>query len=136
MEELNLEMLIAVLIMAVIAASLRFVVGYYRARKELEEAEAILTEAQVMAKIEASAPEQIAHAEAAYIEIQKAGAEKMEMCIDNLLDLVPGRMTEYFSRDLIRSIVQHAFDAVRAYADISIDKYSAALAAKVADRIK
>ncbi|MBQ6369694.1 MAG: hypothetical protein IJI45_04685 [Anaerolineaceae bacterium] len=136
MEELNLEMLIAVLIMAVIAASLRFVVGYYRARKELEEAEAILTETQVMAKIEASAPEQIAHAEAAYIEIQKAGAEKMEMCIDNLLDLVPGRMTEYFSRDLIRSIVQRAFDAVRAYADISIDKYSAALAAKVADRIK
>ncbi len=136
MEEMNLEMLIAVLIMAVIAASLRFVVGYYKARKELDEAEAILTEAQVMAKIEASAPEQIAHAEAAYIEIQKAGAEKMEMCIDNLLDLVPGSMTEFFSRDLIRSIVQRAFDAVRAYADISIDKYSAKLAAKVVERIK
>lgn len=136
MEEMNLEMLIAALIMAVIAASLRFVVGYYRARKKLEEAEAILTEAQVMAKIEASAPEQIAHAEAAYIEIQKAGVEKMEMCIDNLLDLVPGSMTEFFSRDLIRSIVQRAFDAVRAYADISIDKYSAKLAAKVVERIK
>ena len=136
MNELNLEILITALVFAVIAASLRFVVGYFKAKKELEYAELSLTEAQVAAKIEAAAPEQIAHAEAAYAEVQKAGAEKMEMCIDNLLDLVPSGMTDLFSRDVLQSIVQRAFDAVRAYTDLSIDKYSAKLAAKVVDAAK
>jgi len=136
MNSLNLELVIIVLVLAVIAASLRFVVGYFKARKELEAAELSITEAQVTAKIEAAAPEQIAHAEAAYREVQKAGAEKMEMCINNLLDLVPSGMTDLFSRDLIRSIVQRAFDAVRSYADLTIDKYSAQLAAKVVEATK
>lgn len=136
MSDLNLELLVTVIVLAVIAASLRFVIGYYRAKRDLEYTELSLTEAQITAKIEAAAPEQIAHAEAAYSEVQKAGAEKMEMCIDNLMDMVPGSMVDLFSRDLIRSIVQRAFDAVRAYADLSIDKYSAKLAAKVVEATK
>lgn len=136
MEALNLEIMITALVLAVIAASLRFVVGYFNAKKELERAEADLTEAQITAKIEGSAPEQIALAEAAYADVQKAGEDKMNMCIDNLLDIVPESMTDIFPRDLIRAIVQRAFDAVRSYADLSIDKYAGKLAAKVVEYSK
>ena len=75
-------------------------------------------------------PELIAEAEEAYKMVENAGKQKMQMCIDALLPLIPEAVAGIFTGDVIQRIVQTVFDSMKEFADYSIDKAAEQLAGK------
>lgn len=61
-------------------------------------------------------------AEAAYADTTKAGGQKREWVIDQLYNLVPSALKPFFSRELLETIVQNAFDAIQCFAAQQLDK--------------
>lgn len=106
---------------------IRFILVYLKAKSALIETD---TEQQIWKH----APELIAEAEEAYAMVEKAGAQKMQMCIDALLQLVPDAVTGIFTGDVIQRIVQTVFDSMKEFADYSIDKAAEQLAGKEPDK--
>ena len=72
----------------------------------------------------------IAAAEQALASVEKAGEEKMNLCIDALMLLVPSKLTDVFGREVVRDIVQKAFDAADDYAKVAAEKAAQKLAKK------
>ena len=102
---------------------IRFILVYLKAKSELIETD---TEQQIWKH----APELIAEAEEAYKMVEKAGKQKMQMCIDALLPLIPEAVAGIFTGDVIQRIVQTVFDSMKEFADYSIDKAAEQLAGK------
>lgn len=102
---------------------LRFILVYLKAKSQLIETE---TEQQIWKK----APELIAEAEEAYAMVEKAGAQKMQMCIEALLPLIPEAVAGIFTGDVIQRMVQTVFDSVKEFAEFSIDKAAEKVAGK------
>ena len=102
---------------------LRFVLVYLKAKQELIETE---TEQQIYKR----APELIAEAEEAYGMVEKAGEQKMRMCIEALLPLIPDAVAGIFTGDVIQRMVQTVFDSVKEFAEYNLDKAAEKAAGK------
>lgn len=103
--------------------ALRFVIVYLRAKQDYIE-----TETEMM--IYQHAPELIAQAEQAYASVEKSGEQKMQMCIDSLLPMIPDAVAGLFTGDIIRSIVQTVFDSMMDFANQAVDQAAKNLAQK------
>lgn len=121
----NYYFYIAFAAMIAFALIIRFYIAYVRAKNEIAIAETGIA-------LVAAAPAEIANAEQALAAVEKAGEQKMQMCIDGLMLLVPEQLKTVFGEDVIRGIVQNAFDAVDGYAKVAAEK----AAKKVATRKK
>ena len=108
---------------------IRFVLVYLKTKQEYVE-----TETQKV--IWQHAPELIAEAEEAYAMVEKAGQQKMQMCIDALLPLIPDAVSALFTGDVIRGIVQTVFNSMKDFADFSIDEAARKLAGKAVPAAK
>lgn len=116
---------IALAVLIVIALATRFYRAFVLAKNELLIAE-------TGHALAAAAPAEIAAAEAALAAVEKAGEQKMKMCIDALMLLVPEKLMDVFGEDVIRGIVQNAFDAAEDYAKIAAEKAAQKIAKKKA----
>lgn len=103
--------------------ALRFVIVYLRTKQDYIE-----TETEMM--IYAHAPELISHAEQAYASVEKSGEQKMQMCIDELLPMIPDAVAGLFTGDVIRKIVQTVFDSMMDFANQAVDQAAKNLAQK------
>ena len=110
-------------VLFLIAIGITFYMAFVRARNALSIAET----GKMLA---AAAPAEIAAAEKALAAIEKAGEQKMQMCIDALMLIVPEKLKSVFGADVIRGIVQNAFDATEEYAKIAAEKAAKKLANK------
>ena len=118
------------LLMALVLALsflLRFILVYLKAKQELIETE---TEQQIYKR----APELIAEAEEAYGMVEKAGEQKMRMCIESLLPLIPDAVAGIFTGDVIQRMVQTVFDSVKEFAEYNLDKAAEKAAGKEPDK--
>lgn len=114
---------IACAVLIAIALCIRFYRAYVVAKNELLIAE-------TGHALAAAAPAEIAAAEQALAAVEKAGEQKMKMCIDALMLLVPEKLKGMFGEDVIRGIVQNAFDAADEYAKVAAEKAAKKLASK------
>lgn len=64
----------------------------------------------------------ITEAEETYKDTTKAGGKKMELVINKLYELIPVYMKPFFPEELVRAMVQNAFDAIEAYAKQTLDE--------------
>ena len=99
----------------VLGFAIRFVIVYMKAKQKTIETE-------TQQAIWKHAPELIAEAEEAYASVEKAGQQKMQMCIDALLPMIPDAVAGLFTGDIIRSIVQTVFNSMKEFADFAVDK--------------
>lgn len=129
MTETMIYTMIGLVALAFAAFALRFRNAYLKARNEILIAE-------TGESLAAAAPEAIAKAEAAMAEVEKAGDIKMQMCIEALMLFVPAQLTNVFGTEVIREIVQRAFDAAEDYAEIHVEKAAKAFATKVGKKGK
>ena len=95
----------------------QFIGAYLKAKGEITE----------------EAAHQIAVAEEAFATVEKAGKQKMELCIDVLYGMIPGQVKIFFTREMIGEIVQRVFDNVEKYKDAWIDKAAAELVGNLPD---
>lgn len=114
---------IAAAVLLLLGLAIRFYRSFVLAKNEIMIA-------QTGHALAAAAPAEIAKAEAALAAVEKAGEEKMQRCIDALLLLVPEKLKNVFGEDVIRSIVQDAFDATEEYAKIAAEKAAKKIAQK------
>lgn len=103
--------------------AIRFVVVYLKAKKDNIETD---TERMIFAH----APELIAQAERAYASVEKAGAQKMLMCIESLLPMIPDAVAGLFTSDIIQAMIQTVFDSMKDFANLEIDEAAKKLAQK------
>lgn len=113
----------AFVVLFVIALLVTFYITYVKTKNALLIAET----GQMLA---AAAPAEIAAAEKALAAIEKAGEQKMNMCVNALLTFVPKQVESFFGEDVIRGIVQKAFDATDAYAKTAAESAAKKLAGK------
>ena len=118
---------IALAALVVIGFAIRFYRAFILTKNELLIAE-------TGHALAAAAPAEIAAAEAALAAVEKAGEQKMKLCIDALMLLVPEKLTDVFGEDVVRGIVQNAFDAAEEYAKIAAEKAAEKAAKKTAKK--
>ena len=104
MDKTLLTNLIWFLVCFVLSAIAQFVRAYLKAKGEVTE----------------EAAHQIAVAEEAFSTVEKAGAQKMQYCIDALYDMIPAPVKLFLTREMIGEIVQKVFDQVEKYKDVWI----------------
>lgn len=104
-------------VLFVLGAVARFITAYLKAKGEVTE----------------EAAHQIAVAEEAFSTVEKAGKQKMELCIDVLYGMIPGQVKIFFTREMIGEIVQRVFDNVEKYKDAWIDKAASELIGNLPD---
>lgn len=68
------------------------------------------------------ASELITNAEELYRDTTKAGGKKFEWVVEQLHALIPAPLRMVFSKELLGSIVQGAFDLIQRYAKMQLDK--------------
>lgn len=107
----------------VLGFAIRFVIVYMKAKQKTIETE-------TQQAIWKHAPELISEAEEAYASVEKAGQQKMQMCIDALLPMIPDAVAGLFTGDIIRSIVQTVFNSMKEFADFAVDKAAEQAASK------
>lgn len=69
-----------------------------------------------------TAVEKIGEAEEAYKDCVKAGSQKQEFVVNAIYDYLPAPMKLFFTKEIIRSLVQKAFDEIQNYAMLQLDK--------------
>lgn len=99
----------------VLGFAIRFAIVYMKAKQKTIETE-------TQQAIWKHAPELIAEAEEAYASVEKAGQQKMQMCIDAILPMIPEAVASLFTGDIIRGIVQTVFNSMKEFADFAVDK--------------
>ena len=104
MDKTLLTNIIWFLVCFVLSAIAQFVRAYLKAKGEVTE----------------EAAHQIAVAEEAFATVEKAGAKKMQYCIDALYDMIPAPVKLFLTREMIGEIVQKVFDQVEKYKDVWI----------------
>lgn len=95
----------------------QFIGAYLKAKGEITE----------------EAAHQIAIAEEAFATVEKAGAKKMECCIDALYGMIPAPVKMFFTREMVGQIVQKVFDQVEKYKDVWIQAAAEELAGSLPD---
>ena len=88
---------------------------------------------QTNTKLKSYVNDYIAQAEDYYKSATKAGGLKMEFVIEKLYGLIPVYMKPFFPKELVRAIIQNAFDAVEDYAKQTLDKAAEFVVDKVED---
>ena len=68
------------------------------------------------------AQEKITEAEKEYASVMKAGSLKQQFVVDFIYDKIPAPMKIIFTKETIRGLVQHTFDAIQNYAMLQLDK--------------
>lgn len=124
MNNLNSYLILAIAL--ALGFLLRFVLAYLK-----EKQNHIETETQKV--IWSHAPELIQEAEEAYAQVEKAGAQKMKMCVEALLPLIPDAVSGLFTGNVIQAMVQTVFDSMKEFADFAIDKAGERAAGKSAE---
>lgn len=69
-----------------------------------------------------TAVEKIGEAEETYKDYVKAGSLKQEFVVNAIYDYLPAPMKLFFTKEIIRSLVQKAFDEIQNYAMLQLDK--------------
>lgn len=123
MTDAHIYVTVAGIFLLIVALAIRFYRAYVITKNELMIAETGMA-------LVAAAPSEIAAAEQALASVEKAGEEKMNLCIDALMLLVPSKLTDVFGREVVRDIVQKAFDAADDYAKVAAEKAAQKLAKK------
>ena len=112
---MNTNMYLLLVLALVLGFAIRFAIVYMKAKQKTIETE-------TQQAIWKNAPELIAEAEQAYASVEKAGQQKMQMCIDAILPMIPEAVAGLFTGDIIRSIVQTVFNSMKEFADFAVDK--------------
>lgn len=84
---------------------------------------ALFTYFKTNAKLKGKVGEYISDAENLYASSTKAGGEKFEWVVDQLYNLIPAILKPIFTRVMISTIVQSAFDTIQNYAKTQLDKH-------------
>lgn len=103
--------------------AIRFVIVYLKVKKDNLETE---TERMIFAH----APELIAQAEKAYESVEKAGAQKMAMCVESILPMIPEAVASLFPGDIVQAMIQTVFNSMQDFANMAIDEAAKGLAQK------
>ena len=117
--------IVAFVVLFVLALVVTFYISYVKTKNSL-----LIAETGKM--LAAAAPAEIAMAEKALAAIEKAGEQKMNMCVNALMTFVPEQVEAFFGEEVIRGIVQKAFDAADSYAKAAAES----AAKKVANKKK
>lgn len=72
----------------------------------------------IKAKIYAATEKAVDEAE----QDDKVAAEKMELAVNQIYDLIPAILKPLFSKEVIKGIVQNAFNSIESYAKKQIEK--------------
>lgn len=73
-------------------------------------------------KLKERATELIAEAETVYKDAAKAGGQKHEYVVNNLYSMIPSPLKIVFTKDMIATIVDNAFQWVESYAKDQLDR--------------
>ena len=103
---MNTELIYSIIV-TIITLGLGFLSAYFKTRNKLAD----------------KVNEGIANAEAEYADTTKAGGEKFEYVINFLYEYIPSVLKPIFSRNMLSTIVQSAFDQIEDYAMQQLDKY-------------
>lgn len=94
------------IILTVLLVIAGYFVSYFRKKTELVE----------KAKYAINGAEQI------YEDVAKAGGKKMEYAITYLYEFVPPLLKPFITKEMLREIIQTAFNSMAAFADKQLDK--------------